>query len=273
MTCSTSTWPACLPPSRPSTRCSRFAPSPSHRGDGKLRHNTSFASQSVLSLTLHLQYRNTTSGTLHGQPAMVPPATVLTSSCVSSPPQKKEKGRKTVLAMSSGAAVMSRASKASRDPDTPLNFADGIMIAYKASKSALNQGAPGTCGRGQEGSRSNGHQANDALRPSCFSDGQQQLRHAERLAACAVALRVCCCTCANIPASAPWHPVAVPSQFDKYASVVHSDGAAGADAEGGGIHLHRAASRCVSSAQRPDQTQPTGLPSDSAMDGGNLRST
>ena len=46
-----------------------------------------------------------------------------------------------MLAMSSGAAVMSRASAASRDLEMPLNFADGIMIAYKASKSALNQGA------------------------------------------------------------------------------------------------------------------------------------
>ncbi len=74
--------------------------------------------------------------------------------------QKKEHGRKTVLAMSSGAAVMSRASAASRNLETPLNFADGIMIAYKASKSALNQGAQ-CLWQGSRGLYSGRHQPND----------------------------------------------------------------------------------------------------------------
>ena len=56
-------------------------------------------------------------------------------------PQKKEGGRKTVLTMSSAAAIMSGASIGSRDPEAPFNYADGVMVAYKASKSALNQGA------------------------------------------------------------------------------------------------------------------------------------
>ena len=45
------------------------------------------------------------------------------------------------MAVSSGAASMSRASAASRDLQAPLGSTDGVMIAYKASKSALNQGA------------------------------------------------------------------------------------------------------------------------------------
>ena len=57
-------------------------------------------------------------------------------------PQKKEGGRKTVLTMSSAAAIMSGASVGSRDSEAPFNYADGVMVAYKASKSALNQGAP-----------------------------------------------------------------------------------------------------------------------------------
>ncbi len=55
--------------------------------------------------------------------------------------QRKEKGRKTVLAMSSGAAIMSMASAASRDLQEPFGYSDGVMVAYKASKSALNQRA------------------------------------------------------------------------------------------------------------------------------------
>ena len=46
-----------------------------------------------------------------------------------------------MLAMSSGAAIMSTASAASRDLQEPFGYSDGIMVAYKASKSALNQRA------------------------------------------------------------------------------------------------------------------------------------
>ena len=58
------------------------------------------------------------------------------------PVQRKEKGRKTVLTMSSAAAIMSGASAGSRDLEAPFNYADGVMVAYKASKTALNQGVP-----------------------------------------------------------------------------------------------------------------------------------
>ena len=57
-------------------------------------------------------------------------------------PQKKEHGRKTVLTMSSMGGVMSNSSADARDLDKAPGFSDGIMIAYKTSKSALNQRAP-----------------------------------------------------------------------------------------------------------------------------------
>ena len=54
--------------------------------------------------------------------------------------QAKEGGRKTVLTMSSAMGIISRASEASRDVEKPLGLFDGIMVAYKASKSAVTQG-------------------------------------------------------------------------------------------------------------------------------------
>lgn len=57
-------------------------------------------------------------------------------------PQKKEHGRKTVLTMSSMGGVMSNTSAEARDREKAPGFVDGIMVAYKASKSALNQRAP-----------------------------------------------------------------------------------------------------------------------------------
>ena len=54
--------------------------------------------------------------------------------------QKKEGGRKTVVTMSSVGGCMGLCAEESRDPQEPLGFGDGIFLAYKASKTALNQG-------------------------------------------------------------------------------------------------------------------------------------
>ena len=55
--------------------------------------------------------------------------------------QKKEKGRQTVLTMSSAASIMSVASAASRNLEAPFGYSDGVMLAYKSSKSAVTQSA------------------------------------------------------------------------------------------------------------------------------------
>ena len=55
--------------------------------------------------------------------------------------QKKQDGRKTVLTMSSAMGIVSQASEASRDPAKPLGVTDGIMLSYKASKTAVTQSA------------------------------------------------------------------------------------------------------------------------------------
>ncbi len=44
--------------------------------------------------------------------------------------------------MSSMGGVMSNTSAEARDREKAPGFVDGIMVAYKASKSALNQRAP-----------------------------------------------------------------------------------------------------------------------------------
>jgi len=53
--------------------------------------------------------------------------------------QKKERGRKTVLTMSSMGGVISNTSAEARHLEKAPGFSDGIMVAYKTSKSALNQ--------------------------------------------------------------------------------------------------------------------------------------
>ena len=44
--------------------------------------------------------------------------------------------------MSSAMGIISQASAASRQLDKPLGLTDGIMVAYKASKTAVTQSAP-----------------------------------------------------------------------------------------------------------------------------------
>ena len=47
-----------------------------------------------------------------------------------------------MLNMSSIMGVISEASAAARHPEKPLGLTDGIMLAYKASKTAVTQSAP-----------------------------------------------------------------------------------------------------------------------------------
>ena len=54
--------------------------------------------------------------------------------------QSKQGGRKLVVTMSSMGGCIGPTSQDSRELQKPLGFADGVIVPYKASKAALNQG-------------------------------------------------------------------------------------------------------------------------------------
>ena len=107
------------------------------------------------------------------------------------PAQKKDGGRKLVVTMSSIGGCMGRSAEESRDPQKPLGFGDGIFLAYKASKTALNQG---TC---------RSHQAPLQL-SACYSCTADRLSDRAWLT---ISLQICTaaqCICMRASGCGPW---------------------------------------------------------------------